>query len=94
MKTHFDKDQSSITSRISLDKIYDLESCEDEDCHEKSSHCIHHCTGIQNFIRPRSLYQEEHFSPNHLFSTLIMNFKSLHYEEPFIDPALKPPLFV
>lgn len=92
MRNHFGEGEHTISS-TSFDKSYDLNHCEDQNCQDEGPHCIHHCTGMQNIIKPQSLYHEESFQPDVLSIESSMPLRFQGYEEPFIDPALKPPLF-
>jgi len=68
----------------------DCEDCQDCDCGDHTSHCSHHCSGIHNIAPAKN-----HVSIN---NPVNLNDKALwyynhHYNTPYLDPALKPPMF-
>lgn len=67
----------------------DCDDCEDQDCHEGSDHCIHHCSGLHNLI----VTTENVVLKSSLrIESKISRSYSFNYQEPCLDPALKPPL--
>lgn len=66
--------------------------CHDDDCHDHSDHCIHHCSGLHYFVELSSSVKELSRELVNKDGKLVCYF-NLHYEEPFLDPALKPPLY-
>lgn len=91
----FDKDdtvtvkplENAASSNIVFD---DYKDCNDEDCHDHDRHCAHHCSGVHNMVEPK---QEVKLSYEIGIDSKITWYFDFHYDEPFLDPALKPPLF-
>lgn len=68
----------------------DCEDCHDDGCHDHDTHCAHHCSGLHNLIENKQTTSLKYESGIDSKTTWYFNF---HYDEPFLDPALKPPLF-
>jgi len=67
----------------------DCEDCEDKDCHSSAAHCMHHCSGLHNIVVSTvNVLLSNSFRIN----SKISRSYSFHYQEPSLDPALKPPL--
>lgn len=68
----------------------DCEDCHDDGCHDHDTHCAHHCSGLHNLIESKQAINLNYASGIDSKVTWYFNF---HYDEPFLDPSLKPPLF-
>ena len=68
----------------------DCEDCHDDGCNDHDTHCAHHCSGLHNLIQTKKTINLKNQSGIDSKITWYFNF---HYDEPFLDPALKPPLF-
>ncbi len=66
------------------------EDCHDNGCHDHDAHCAHHCSGLHNLIENKQTMSLNYETGIDSKITWYFNF---HYDEPFLDPALKPPLF-
>ncbi|WP_372654520.1 hypothetical protein [Halobacteriovorax sp.] len=81
--------ENSESISISLSAV-NHEHQGEEDCEDRSGHCSHHCSGIHNLLQFSSSVVLSNRAINHLtFNWYYDN----HYIEPFLDSALKPPLF-
>tara|TARA_Y100000296_G_scaffold56918_1_gene65242 strand:+ start:515 stop:871 length:357 start_codon:yes stop_codon:yes gene_type:complete len=91
----FDHDETvsiKADSYLSASSIVsdDCEDCHDDGCHDHDKHCAHHCSGLHNFIEAKQKIKLDNKADVDSKITWCFNF---HYDEPFLDPALKPPLF-
>ena len=77
----------SSTSSINTEGC---EDCHDDGCHDRDAHCAHHCSGLHNLIESKQTMSLDYETCIDSKITWYFNF---HYDEPFLDPALKPPLF-
>ena len=77
----------SVSSKIASS---DCEDCHDDGCHDHDKHCAHHCSGLHNLIETKQTIKLNNIADVDSKITWYFNF---HYDEPFLDPALKPPLF-
>lgn len=66
------------------------EDCHDDGCDHHDSHCGHHCSGLHNLIETKQTIKLSHESIIENKTTWYFKY---HYDEPFLDPAVKPPLF-
>jgi hypothetical protein len=66
------------------------DDCHDEGCCDHNTHCSHHCSGLHNLIESKQPAKINCFEGIISKVTWYFNF---HYDEPFLDPSLKPPLF-
>ena len=68
----------------------DCEDCKEKDCGDHKSHCSHHCSGIHNIALAKSHITLK--NPEGLNNKALWYYNH-QYNTPFLDPALKPPLF-
>lgn len=64
--------------------------CEDEDCHDDGSHCIHHCSGLHTLVEFKLLFKFDSLTEAH---SKVSWYYNNHYQEPALNPSIKPPLF-
>lgn len=68
----------------------ECEDCHDEGCHDNASHCMHHCSGLHNLLENK---QASNLSNGIDISSKVTWYYNFSYDEPYLDQALKPPLF-
>ena len=81
---------SSITTTINSLISSECEDCHNDGCQDHSSHCLHHCTGSHYFLVVKQTVKVNHKADKNHKNTW---YVKSHYNEPYLDPALKPPLF-
>lgn len=92
---YFDHDEivsikAEYSRSVSAFASSDCEDCHDDGCHDHDTHCAHHCSGLHNLIESKQAMNLNYTSGIDSKVTWYFNF---HYDEPFLDPVLKPPLF-
>ena len=71
-------------------KSNECENCHEDGCHDHKTHCSHHCSGFHNLIVTKQKIKFDHETG---IDNKVLWYFDFHYDEPFLDPALKPPLF-
>lgn len=82
--------KSSISFSLSAFDDVGCDNCHDDDCCDQNQHCSHHCFHSHNYV----VSSETAKLP--ILGALISKatfYFYYFYEEPFLDPSLKPPLF-
>lgn len=80
----------SSVSALSVLISADCEDCQENDCSDHSSHCSHHCSGLHNIAPTKNQLSLQ--GPTSKNSKVLWYYNH-HYKTPFLDPALKPPLY-
>lgn len=89
--TALEKSKADIGSKLGPEIVSeDCHDCSDDLCHAEEGHCLHHCSGIHNIINTKPTVKIHKFSFSNNKESWYFLF---HYEEPALDPSLKPPLF-
>ncbi len=89
-------DQHMITTDHDVNKIIlsiRNEHCtekHDSDSHHPNCHCNHHCFELNQFVVTKHMFNLQEFS---FKAGMMGNYYYHAYKSPFIDPALRPPLF-
>ncbi len=83
---------SSVGSFTTASEIVsaDCEDCQENDCGDHTEHCSHHCSGLHNIAPTQS--QAALKRPTGINNKVLWYYNH-HYKTPFLDPALKPPMF-
>lgn len=71
-------------------QILNCLECDESECNTENGHCAHHCSGLHTFFDSKQNIKinfqiADNSKPNWSIS--------FNYNGPFLDPALKPPLF-
>lgn len=90
-----DSHEGTIVKSEVADTVMELpfdecEDCHDEGCCDKNNHCPHHSSHSCNYIESKHVTKLSTFNELRNKTTFYFYF---HYDEPFLDPSLKPPLF-
>lgn len=67
------------------------EDCHESDCHTKSEHCVHHCTGLHN-LSQRSFHNTLVVISFAHVSKSLFSYEN-HYRDPYLNQLIKPPKF-
>lgn len=70
--------------------VSDCKSCPDEKCHGQDAHCFFHCFGIHNLTLINQVLE---LYPANIAKNKMSWYFNFHYDEPFLDSSLRPPLF-
>lgn len=77
------------TSHFSAEVWAEHTDIEHNDCHSHTTHCSHHCSGLHNVIVTKHSVKLDKISDT---SSKITWYLTFHFDEPFLDPGLKPPI--
>jgi len=87
-----DGEHSNMVNDNSLSQVVStLEDpgCEDEDCHDESDHCLHHCSGLHNLsATTHKIVLNYPSSQEGKMSWFFINL----YKRPSPEPAKRPPV--
>ena len=98
--TNFSHDEEMAqSSEVVSGEDYHCENCHDHeraesdesDCHDQAGHCGHHCAGLHNILLISSYY---HVDQNVISFCEQRWFYKVIYEDPVLEPSLKPPLTI
>lgn len=77
-------------STANVDVGEDCDDCQDNDCGNHREHCSHHCNGLHSIALANS---QASLKSSTGVSKKVHWYYNHHYKSPFLDPAMKPPMF-
>lgn len=90
---------SSVQSEISFNDqnnqvIYNQaeEDCHQSDCHQRTEHCAHHCSGLHNLCF--SFFDSSLALLSYIYPKKDLFFSTQYYSDPHLNQLIKPPTLV